>query len=482
MVISACQHACPAGIDVPNYVAAIACGNYEQAVDIIRERNPFPAVCGRICIHPCETKCRRGELDEAIAIRTLKRFASDWYFENIGMAEKPFPVTRSQRIAVVGAGPAGLTCAYFLSQMGYKASVFESQQVAGGMLGIAVPEFRLPREVIEEEVAYIESCGIDIHYNEPIDASHTVNELLQEGFSAVFIAAGAQASKQMGIPGEELALDGLYYGLPFLTDIRSGEKMTLSGKVAVIGGGNVAFDTARTALRVGAQDVHLYYRRGIDEMPAWKKDIEEAIEEGVIIKPFWSPARILHDDKKVTGIEFVGSKTILEQDGTSYVKEDPEQLLQVDADAVIIAVGQAPDASFISKESQLERSLWGSLEVDRNSLTTNVAGIFAGGDFITGPTTVISAIASGRRAAIAIDHYLAGIKGPIKIVDEKTQFQETAGLALETESTEEKPRIQIKIENPALRSRDFREVEKGFTEEQARIEAARCLRCDLEEK
>src|SRR5210317_189192 len=199
MVISACQHACPAGIDVPNYVAAIACGNYGQAVDIIRERNPFPAVCGRICIHPCETKCRRGELDEAIAIRTLKRFASDWYFENIGRAEKPFPVTNSQKVAVVGAGPAGLTCAYFLNRMGYKASVFESQEIAGGMLGIAVPEFRLPREIIEEEVRYIESCGIDIHYNAPIDASHTVNELLQEGFSAVFIAAGAQASKQMGI-------------------------------------------------------------------------------------------------------------------------------------------------------------------------------------------------------------------------------------------------------------------------------------------
>jgi len=253
-------------------------------------------------------------------------------------------------------------------------------------------------------------------------------------------------------------------------------------RIAVIGGGNVAFDTARTALRVGAQDVHIYYRRGIEEMPAWKKDIEEAIEEGVIIKPFWAPGKILHDNKKVTGIEFVGSKTIFEQDGSSYVKEDPEQLLKVDADAIIIAVGQAPDASFISKESQLERSLWGSLEVDHNSLTTNVDGIFAGGDFITGPTTVISAIASGRRAAIAIDHYLSGIKGPIKIVDEKTQFEETAGLALETESTEEMPRIQIKIENPALRSRDFREVEKGFSEEQARIEAARCLRCDLEER
>ena len=482
MVISACQHACPAGIDVPNYVAAIACGNYGQAVDIIRERNPFPAVCGRICIHPCETKCRRGELDEAIAIRTLKRFASDWYFENIGMAKEPFPVTCSENIAVIGAGPAGLTCAYFLSRMGYKTTVFESQKIGGGMLGFAVPEFRLPREIIQEEIRYIESCGIEICYNSPIDTKHTVNDLLREGFGAVFIAAGAQSSKQAGIPGEELALDGLLYGLQFLTDIRLGKKIALDGKVIVIGGGNVAFDTARTALRVGAQDVHIYYRRGIEEMPAWEKDIEEAVEEGVIIKPFWSPGKIIHDKGKVTGIEFIGSKAVLEPDGNSYIQVEKERTLKVDADAIIIAIGQAPDSSFISEESQLERSLWGSLEVDSNSLTTNIDGIFAGGDYITGPTTVISAIASGRRAAIAIDKYLMGVKGPIRIIDEKTQFHEPAGLALDEETTEERPRIQIEIENPVTRTRDFREVEKGFTEDQARVEAGRCLRCDLEER
>jgi len=482
MVISACQHACPAGIDVPSYVAAIACGNYEQAVDIIRERNPFPAVCGRICIHPCETKCRRGELDEAIAIRTLKRFASDYYFENIGMAKEPFPISYSEKVAVVGAGPAGLSCAYFLSQMGYKTTVFESQKVGGGMLGIAVPEFRLPREIIEEEIKYIESCGIEICYNSPIDAKRTVNDLLREGFDSVFIAAGAQASKQVGIPGEELALNGLLYGLQFLTDIRLGKKIALSGRVIVIGGGNVAFDTARTALRMGAQDVHIYYRRGIEEMPAWEKDIVEAIEEGVIINPFWAPGRIIHETGRVTGIEFIGSRAVLEPDGTSYIEVEKDRTLKVDVDTIIIAIGQAPDSSFISEDSQLERSLWGSLEVDSNSLTTNVDGIFAGGDYITGPTTVISAIASGRRAAIAIEKYLIGAKGPIRIIDEKTQFEETAGLALDGETTEEKPRIQIEIENPVTRRKDFREVEKGFTEDQARMEAGRCLRCDLEER
>ena len=224
MVISACQHACPAGIDVPNYVAAIASEQYEQAVEIIRERNPFPAVCGRICIHPCEFKCRRGELDEPVAIRSLKRFAADWYFDYIGAVKDPFPITKSQKVAVVGAGPAGLTCAYFLAKLGYKVRVFEAKDIAGGMLGITVPDFRLPREIIQKEIDYIESCGVEITYNSPIDTRHTINDLIREGYNAVFIAAGAQASKRIGIPGEEEDLQGLYYGLQFLATIKEGEK------------------------------------------------------------------------------------------------------------------------------------------------------------------------------------------------------------------------------------------------------------------
>ena len=294
MVISACQHACPAGIDVPNYVAAVAEGDYEKSVEIIRERNPFPAVCGRICIHPCEYKCRRGELDQPIAIRALKRLASDWYFENIGPARDPFPVTRKEKIAVVGAGPAGLTCAYFLAKMGYQTTVFESQPVAGGMLGIAVPEFRLPRQVIEEEIEYIKNCGVEIRYNSPIDAKHTFNDLLNEGYGAVFIAAGAQASKSIGIPGEEEDLEGLYYGLEFLSQVRAGEEVPLSGKTVIIGGGNVAVDVARTALRSGAQDAHIFCLEPRDEMPAWEQDVDEAIDEGIVINSEASPSRITH--------------------------------------------------------------------------------------------------------------------------------------------------------------------------------------------
>ena len=480
MVISACQHACPAGIDVPNYVAAIAGGKYEKAVEIIRERNPFPAVCGRICIHPCEFKCRRGELDDPVAIRSLKRFASDWYFDHIGPAREPFPVTRSEKVAVVGAGPAGLTCAYFLAKMGYGLTVYEAQGIAGGMLGITVPEFRLPREVIQQEVDYIESCGVEICYNSPIDTRHTVNDLMEEGYSSVFIAAGAQASKRIGIPGEEEGLSGLYYGLQFLSDIKIGKEIKLKGKVIVIGGGNVAFDVARTALRIGAEDVQIFYRRTKEEMPAWEKDIEEALEEGIIINPLWAPKQIIRKDGRVAGMEFVRSRTVFDENGRSHLSVDEASTRTAEVDTVIISVGQAPDIAFLSKDSQLERALWGSLEVDENSLATNIHGIFGGGDFTTGPSTVIKAIASGRRAAIAIDKYIQGDKGRIDITDEKTSMQEDMGLALDDETTEERPRIDTEMESPEERVKDFREVEKGFSEKQAHREAMRCLRCDLE--
>jgi NADH-quinone oxidoreductase subunit F len=482
MVISACQHACPAGIDVPNYVAAIASGKYQRAVEIIRERNPFPAVCGRICIHPCEFKCRRGELDEPVAIRSLKRFASDWYFENIGLAKEPFPVTKKQKVAVVGAGPAGLTCAYFLAKEGYKVTVFEGQSVSGGMLGITVPDFRLPREVIRDEVAYIESCGVEIRYNSPIDAKHTVNDLKEEGYDAVFIAAGAQASKQIGIPGEDEGLKGLYYGLRFLSDIKGGKQISLQGKVIVIGGGNVAIDVARTALRVGAEDVQMFCLEPRDEMPAWEKEVREAIDEGIVINPSWGPKRIISGQGRIVGVEFVQCVSVFDDEGRFNPKFNEESTQVVETDRIIISIGQAPDMSFLSKDSQLERALWGALVVDENTLSTNIPGIFAGGDFTTGPTYVIRAIASGRRAALAIEKYLQNETGRIRIVDEKTGVEEESGLALEEDTTEEKPRIKIELESPKERVKDFREVEKGFTEEQARQEAIRCLRCDLEEK
>jgi len=482
MVISPCQHACPAGIDVPNYVAAVASEQYEKAVDIIRERNPFPAVCGRICVHPCEYKCRRGELDEPVAIRSIKRFAADYCFEHSAKRDKPFPRTKDQKTAVVGAGPAGLTCAYYLVGMGYDVTVFEAQAVGGGMLALTIPEFRLPREVIQEEIEYIQSCGVNILYDSPIDAGHTVNDLLQEGYQSVFIAAGAQSSKKMGILGEDKNVAGLYYGLQFLEDIRQGVETGIKGKVIVLGGGNVAIDVARTALRLGADDVQIYYRRTQEEMPAWEKEIDEALEEGIIINPLWAPKRILYSNGKVTGMEFMQSRTEMDEEGRSYLSVDEDTTEEVKTENIIISIGQAPDTSFLSRDRQLERALWGGLTVDENSLVTNIPGIFAGGDFITGPSTVIKAIASGRRAALAIDRYLSGKKGRLEIPDEKSAMGEDIMLASDSDMNDEKPRMKAKMEKVGDRVRDFREVEKGLTREDAHLEAVRCLRCDLEEE
>jgi NADH-quinone oxidoreductase subunit F len=391
-------------------------------------------------------------------------------------------VTRKEKVAIVGAGPAGLTCAYFLAKMGYQTTVFEAQSVAGGMLGIAVPEFRLPRKVIEEEIQYIENCGVEIRYKAPIDAKHTFNDLLEEGYSAVFIAAGAQASKRIGIPGEEEDLEGLYYGLDFLSKVRAGEKVPLSGKTVIIGGGNVAVDVARTALRSGAQDAHIYCLEPRDEMPAWAQDVDEAIDEGIVINSEASPSRITHQDGHVTGVEFTHCICVFDDEGCFNPTCDLDDTRFVDADNVIISIGQAADMSFLDADSKLERALWGTLVVDTNTLATNVPGVFAGGDFTTGPTFVIRAISSGRRAAIAINKYLTGDESPVYIPDEKSTRHTTTGLALDEESTEDQPRVEVGLEDAGQRITDFREVEKGFTEEEGRREAKRCLRCDLEKE
>ncbi len=482
MVISPCQHACPAGIDVPNYVAAVASGKYEKAVEIIRERNPFPAVCGRICVHPCEYKCRRGELDEPVAIRSIKRFAADYFFEHTSKRETPFARTKGQKVAVVGAGPAGLTCGYYLASMGYDVTVFEAASVGGGMLALTIPEFRLPREVIRAEIEYIQSCGVTILYNSPIDARHTVNDLLREGYQSVFIAAGAQSSKKMGILGEDSNVKGLHYGLQFLEDTAQGVKTKMKGKVIILGGGNVAIDVARTVLRLGSDDVHIYYRRTQEEMPAWKKEIDEALEEGIVINSMRAPKRILHSNGKVAGMEFMKSQTVMDEEGKTYLSVDEDDVEEVKTENIIISIGQAPDVSFLSRDRQLERALWGGLTVDENSLVTNIPGVFAGGDFITGPSTVIKAIASGRRAALAIDKYLRGEKGRLEIPDEKSSMGEDILLASDSDEIDETPRMKEKMEKVVDRVRDFREVEKGLSSEDAHLEAVRCLRCDLEDK
>ncbi len=506
IVISACQHTCPAGIDVPTYIAYIAEGEYMEAIDVIRERNPFPAICGRICHHPCERKCRRGELDESVSIRVLKRFAADWYFDCVEAVPEPFPITRKEKVAVVGAGPSGLTCAYFLRKLGYTATVFEALPVGGGMMGVGIPDFRLPKEIIEREIGYIQACGVEICYSSPINVNRTLEDLRKEGYDAVFLAAGANMSHKMGIPGEIDGLEGLFYGLGFLRDIKVGKPIRMGQRVAVIGGGNTAIDSARSSLRLGAGEVVVYYRRTREEMPVSDHEYKEALDEGVRFQFLTSPTRIVSENWNVTGMECIRMR-LGEPDATGRRRPVPIEGSEffVPADAVIPAVGQAPDLSFLPADMKLELARWGALKVNANTLSTNIPWIFAGGDFVTGPSTVVQAIAAGRRGAIAIDKYLRNdptrveipderlhvvyrirrgeritILSSVEVRDEKSEAAARLARKESDEAVETLPRSAVPAISVEKRLKGFGEIEIGFSEEQARIEARRCLRCDLE--
>ncbi|MFC2017610.1 NADH-quinone oxidoreductase subunit NuoF [Chloroflexota bacterium] len=481
LMISPCQHTCPVGINIPKYVAHIAAGEYREAIDTIRERNPFPAICGRICHHPCELRCRRGELDDPVAIRELKRFAADWYFKYVTEAPEPFPLKQSQRVAVVGAGPTGLSCAYFLAQMGYPVTVFEALPIGGGMLSVAIPEFRLPREVIQKEIDYIAKKGVDIRYDTPISVNFTVEDLRRDGFEAVFVAAGAQRSQRVGIPGELEDMAGLYYGLRFLRDVKLGRQVIVGRRVAVIGGGNVALDAARTALRLGAGEVNIYYRRSRDEMPVTEVEYDQAIDEGIQVNFLVSPTRIVSENWEVDGLQCIRMR-LGEPDESGRRRPIPITGSEffVAADNVVAAVGQAPDLSFLPDDSALERTRWETLVVDSNTLSTNVSGIFAGGDFVTGPGMVIDAIAAGRRGAIAINKYLKGDTSRVEIYDLKSGVVGELPSHEIEESWEVRPRLAVPILPSQERKNSFNEVELSFPEEKARQEAKRCLRCDLE--
>ncbi len=483
LMISPCQHTCPVGIDIPRYVAQIKEGDYLEAVETIRERNPFPAICGRICHHPCEERCRRGELDDPVAIKALKRFAADWYFENIAELPppEPFAVLHSQKIAVIGAGPCGLSCAYFLAQMGYPVTVFEALPVGGGMLSVAIPDFRLPQEVINREIEYITRRGVKINFNQPININFTVDDLKRDGYKAIFIAAGAQKSQRIGIPGELEELEGFHYGLRFLRDIKVGRSVKIGSRVAVIGGGNVALDTARTALRLGAKEVVILYRRSRDEMPVAPMEYDETVAEGVRVQFLTAPTRIVSENWKLTGLQCTRME-LGEPDagGRRRPRPVPGSEFFLELDTVFAAVGQAPDLSFLPPDSALERTRWETLVVDENTLVSNVPGVFAGGDFVLGPGMVIETIAAGRRGALAIDKYLKGDPSRVEMYDRKPDLiEEELSLDLE-ESWEPQYRPEMPRLPFAERVANFRETELGLEEAQARLESSRCLRCDLE--
>jgi len=468
-----CKAACPVGLDVQGYVALISQGKFKEAFRLIRQKVVLPATVGRVCTHPCETECNRGKLDEPIAIAALKRFVAECELDT--RTEEIVPAARTQdaRAAIVGSGPAGLTAANDLVLMGYGGTIFEALPIPGGMLAVGIPDYRLPKEVLRREIEDIQKLGVEIKLNSRVGKKGlTLDKLRQQGYKAIFIAIGAHKSAKLDIPGEDFK--GVYHGVSFLRDVNLGEKVTPGEKIAVVGGGNVAIDAARTALRLGSREVTIIYRRSRQEIPASDEEIAEAEHEGVKIQYLVTPVRILGRDGRVSGIECIrmelgepdasGRRRPIAVEGSQFT---------IDLDTVILAVGQSPDLALLSKDNGFQVSPRGTLVVDGKSLATNMPGVFAGGDAVLGPATVVQAMAAGHRAAIDIDSYLRGDTIP----PEQEPLPTITIEDIDLRGKERKNRVTMPTVAPEKRLTDFREVNLGLSAEMAIEEAKRCLNC-----
>lgn len=406
----ACQEKCPVHIDIRKYVGLIASGRYEDAIRVVREKNPLPAVCGRICPHPCETVCNRGRQDEPIAIDALKRFVSEYEIaqRKAGKFVPPTPKRdRKIKVAVVGAGPAGLTVAHDLAMDGFRPTVFEAAPVPGGMLHLGIPEYRLPRDIILNDVEYIKDLGVEVKLSTPLSREFTVDDLFKQGFKAVFLGVGAYDGLKLRVPGED-DYEGFLDCIKFLGQVNLGNREKPGNKVIVIGGGNSAIDSARTALRLGCDEVTILYRRSRREMPANPWEVEGADGEGVKIHYLAAPVKITGSNGKVTGmvctkmrlgkLDASGRRRPIPIEGSEF---------EVEADLIIPAISQQPDISFLPEGHGFEISRWNSFVVDETTMATNREGVYSGGDAVTGPGTVIQAIQAGHIAAGSIKEYLS---------------------------------------------------------------------------
>ena len=506
-----CMMACPAHTNAGRYVALIAEGRYEEAYRHAREPNPLASICGRVCAHPCETACRRGAIDRPISIRALKRFLTERYGPesrrlldvNAGRVQEKLPY----RIAIVGGGPVGLSAAHDLALMGYAVTIFEAAPVAGGMLYLGVPEYRLPRSVIEAQVREILGTGdIELKLNHSAGKDFTISDLRRQGFDAVLIAVGAHSSRDLSIPG--VNLDGVYKGIDFLLNVNLGYKFTIGKKVVVIGGGNVAMDVARSAarevlrqhapgveqqepskdsidavaakemvdislsaLRLGAQEVHLVCLERRAEMPAAIEEITDAEEEGILLNPGLGPKRILGEGGHVTGLEVLKTKWVFDSSGRFNPAFYENSEFEIGCDTVIMAIGQAPRLDFLHPEDGVTLSPRGLIAVDPRTLMTSANGIFAGGDCVFGPRLIINSVADGKRAAVGIDEYLRGVKHPDPMIEVEVLHRQSMPLDLLDLIRQPIPML------PLERRTGVTEVEEVYDEQTAQIEAQRCLHC-----
>ena len=467
LVTAPCSHTCPAGVDIPRYIRFIAEGKPAEATAVIREKIPFPSVCGHVCVHPCEAKCRRSELDESIAIRVLKRFATEHDTELWKLNSKVAPATNKQ-IAVIGSGPAGLTAAYYLAKLGHSVTVFEALPEPGGMMRVGIPDYRLPKNILKAEIKEIENIGVEIRTNTRVDS---VESLFNEGYRAIFLAIGAHQGIKIGVEGEDSPK--VKDCVSFLRDVNLGKEVRTGDRVAVIGGGNAAIDSARTALRLGAKEVTVVYRRTRIEMPASPEEIGEALVEGIKIYFLATPSRVTSRDGELQ-LECIRMELgAVDSSGRRRPEPIKGSEFSLSFDTIIAAIGQRPE---IPDQFDLPIGRGNTIQVDPDTLATDREGIFAGGDAATGPASVIEAIAAGRQAAISIDKYLGG-NG---VIDETLAPSE--GVVTPLEEAEEERRPQMPTLAVEQRLNSFSEVELSWSEETAIKEAKRCLRCDLEER
>ncbi len=488
LVIAPCQAACPAGIDVPNYVALVGEGRYEEALELIREDVPLPGVLGRVCERPCEKECRRSLVDKPIAICALKRFAYDKVDMTGGNPPSPPEKEHKEKIAIVGSGPAGLSAAFLLARKGYGVTIFEAMSEPGGMLTYGIPPYRLPRKVIRDEIGYIKDLGVEIKLNTPISGNYDIDALKKEGYAAVFLSSGAWEGSRPKIPDLD-KFKGVYDGVSFLRTVNKfllneaeTEKIDLNGKkVAVVGGGNVAIDAARVSLRLGADKVSILYRRTREEMPALREEVEDAEREGVELNYLVSPINVGGEGGKVQHIHCIRNEPS-HPDRSGRLRPVPVENseFKIHTDVIIFATGQQPLLTYI--KGKLFITLVDAAQkriMVKNPLTmeTSQPGVFSGGDTVTGPATVIMAIAAGKRAAAGIDAYL---RGKILLVDVNKEKRRSKTIIPVTSSEKAQPSLvdYHRLYLPEKKN-TFDEITRTISEEAAAAEARRCLRCDI---
>ncbi len=469
---SPCKVGCPARNDVQGYVGLAAKGKYREAIQLIKNTSPFPSVCGRVCPHFCETDCNRNQIDEPVAIRSIERFLADQDLSSKNPYVPELKEARDEKIAIIGSGPAGLTAAYFLARDGYKVTVFEKLPVAGGMMVVGIPAYRLPKDILSAEIKVIQDMGVEIKTGVTFGEDIAIESLKRDGYQAMFLATGLHQNSSLNVENEDV--DGVLKGIDFLRDVSLGNPVSVGENVIVVGGGNVAFDVALTSLRKGANKVTVVCLEERDEMPAWEHEIQAAIEEGVEIINCFGPSKFLEKDGRFSGIEFMRCTCVFDEDGCFNPQYDGTDLIKREGDTVIVAIGQVADLSFAKKQG-IPVSSAGGLEADAMTLETPIEGVFTGGDVFHGPKTVVEAIASGKEAAVSIDRYVRGLD--LRAGRDMRDIKLTSITEPQKEKYDPAARAKMPHLEPKKRVKNFDEVQLGFTEDMAVQEAKRCISC-----